>query len=89
MADAIVTTLLDTGVRVDELVRLTWADITLQPRSGRAEIRSGKGSKVRLVPLNTFARDALGAIRPAAAEGALFRWRGTRTRGCRTGETVR
>ena len=35
MADAIVTTLLNTGVRVDELVRLTWADVTLLPRSGK------------------------------------------------------
>ncbi len=34
MADAIVTTLLNTGLHVDELVSLTWADITLQPRLG-------------------------------------------------------
>jgi integrase len=73
MADAIVTTLLNTGLRVDELVSLTWADITLQPRSGSAEIRNGKGAKARVVPLNAFARDALGVIRPAAAEGAVFR----------------
>ena len=45
MADAIVTTLLNTGVRVDELVRLTWADVTLQPRSGKAAIRKGKETK--------------------------------------------
>jgi integrase len=31
MADAIVTTLLNTGVRVDELVRLTWADDASTP----------------------------------------------------------
>src|SRR6266702_1434756 len=36
MADAIVTTLLNTGMRVDELVRLTWADVALQSLSERA-----------------------------------------------------
>ena len=45
MADAIVTTLLNTGVRVDELVRLTWADVTLLPRSGKAAIRKGRATK--------------------------------------------
>ena len=35
MADAIVTTLLNTGLRVDELVSLTWADIAIQPRLGQ------------------------------------------------------
>jgi site-specific recombinase XerD len=73
MADAIVTTLLNTGLRVDELVSLTWADVTLQPRSGRASIRRGKGEKARVVPLNAPVRDALHAVRPAAAEGPVFR----------------
>lgn len=54
-------------------VSLTWAEITLQPRSGTAEIRRGKGAKARVVPLNAFARDALCAIQPGAAEGAVFR----------------
>ena len=52
MADAIVTTLLNTGVRVDELVRLTWPDVMLQPRSGKAFVKKGKGEKARMVPLN-------------------------------------
>jgi integrase/recombinase XerC len=73
MADAIVTTLLNTGLRVDELVSLTWADLVLQPRSGQASVRKGKGHKARLVPLNATVRDALGTIRPAAAEGPVFR----------------
>jgi integrase/recombinase XerC len=75
MADAIVTTLLNTGRRVDELVRLTWEDVALAPRSGRARVR-GKGAKVRTVPLNAAVREALAAIRPAppgAAAGPLFR----------------
>ena len=65
MADAIVTTLLNTGVRVDELVRLTWEDVTVQDRSGTARVR-GKGQKVRLVPLNAAVRQALEEIQPLA-----------------------
>jgi integrase len=75
VADAIVTALLNTGLRVDELVRLTWADVTLRPRSGAARIR-GKGVKVRVVPLNAAVRAALAALRPAppvVAAGAIFR----------------
>jgi integrase/recombinase XerC len=75
MPDAVVTTLLNTGLRVDELVRLTWEDVTLRPRSGAARIR-GKGEKVRVVPLNAVVREALAAVRPAppaGATGAIFR----------------
>lgn len=72
MADAIVTTLLNTGLRVDELVRLTWEDVVLRDRSGLAAIK-GKGAKVRTVPLNAGVREALRAIQPGMAEGAVFR----------------
>jgi site-specific recombinase XerD len=68
MTDAIVTTLLNTGLRVDELVRLTWEDVTMQARSGTAHVR-GKGQKVRTVPLNATVREALGALRPGAPVG--------------------
>jgi len=73
MADAIVTALLNTGLRVDELINLTWTDLVLQPRSGHASIRKGKGEKARLVPLNAAVRDALRAIRPVGAHGPVFR----------------
>jgi site-specific recombinase XerD len=73
MVEVIVTTLLNTGLRVDELVHLAWSDVTLQPRSGHASIKRGKGDKARLVPLNAAVREALGAIRPALAEGPIFR----------------
>jgi site-specific recombinase XerD len=72
MVDAIVTTLLNTGLRVDELVKLTWADVTLAPRSGKAVIRRGKGDKARIVPLNATVRDALVTIRPVATTGPVF-----------------
>ena len=73
MADAIVTTLLNTGLRVDELVSLTWSDLVLQPRSGKAFIKRGKGDKARIVPLNATVREAFSAIRPVVAEGPVFR----------------
>jgi integrase/recombinase XerC len=72
MADAIVTTLLNTGLRVDELVSLRWSDVVLQPRSGKASINRGKGNKARAVPLNAMVRAALDAIRPVVAEGPVF-----------------
>jgi site-specific recombinase XerD len=68
MAEAIVTTLLNTGVRVEELVRLTWEQVCCRERSGRATIK-GKGDKVRLVPLNAVVREALEAIRPDPTRG--------------------
>jgi integrase len=69
----LLTTLLNTGLRVDELSRLTWADVTLLPRSGKAAIRKGKGDKARTVPLNTLVGDALDGARPAIVDGAIFR----------------
>jgi integrase len=73
MADAIVTTLLNTGLRIDELVSLTWSDLVLQPRSGKAFIRKGKGDKARIVPLNATVREAVNAICPPLPEGPVFR----------------
>ncbi len=56
---AIVMTLLHTGVRVGELCALTTEDLILHPRSGKLVIRRGKGMKYREVPLNAPAREAL------------------------------
>jgi integrase/recombinase XerC len=75
MPDAIVTTLLNTGLRVNELVQLRWEDVTVRPRSGLARIR-GKGEKLRSVPLNAAVREVLATIQPrpsSAATGAIFR----------------
>jgi len=76
MADAIVTLLLNTGLRVDELVTLTWQGVHMQPRSGWIDI-VGKGDKHRRLPLNVEARKALLAIRPQPAGddvgSAMFR----------------
>jgi integrase len=72
MTDAIATMLLNTGVRVDELVKLTWSDVVVRPRSGRASIRPSKGDKARVVPLNSPVRDALRVVQPVQAVGPVF-----------------
>jgi len=75
MVDAIVTMLLNTGLRVDELVTLTWQRVHLQPRSGWIDV-VGKGDKHRRLPLNAEARKTLEAIQPTFSEyavGAVFR----------------
>jgi len=75
MAEAIVMLLLNTGLRVDELVTLTWQRIQLQARSGWIDV-VGKGDKRRRLPLNAEARKALEAIQPvpvADIGGAVLR----------------
>lgn len=57
---AIVQVLLQTGIRLSECSNLTFSDITFGERSGLL-IRVGKGNRVRSVPLNAPARDALAA----------------------------
>jgi site-specific recombinase XerD len=56
---AIVQVLLQTGIRLSECSGLTFGDITFGERSGLLLVRAGKGNKVRSVPLNSSAREAL------------------------------
>jgi site-specific recombinase XerD len=75
MADAIVMLLLNTGLRVDELVMLTWQRVQLHARSGWIDV-VGKGDKHRRLPLNVDARKALEAIQPMSVHdvgSAVFR----------------
>jgi site-specific recombinase XerD len=58
---AIVQVLVQTGIRLSECSGLTFGDVTFGERSGLLLIRAGKGNKVRSVPLNASARDALAA----------------------------
>src|SRR5436853_3070735 len=58
---AIVQFLLQTGLRLDECSHLMLSDIEFGERSGRVIVRSGKGNKARIVPLNASARLALAA----------------------------
>ena len=56
---AIVQVLLQTGIRLSECAALTFEDLTFGERSGLLRVRAGKGNKVRSVPLNASAREAL------------------------------
>ena len=56
---AIVQVLLQTGIRLSECSGLTFGDLTFGERSGLLLVRAGKGNKVRSVPLNASAREAL------------------------------
>jgi len=74
MAEAIVMLLLNTGLRVDELVTLTWEGVHLQAHSGWIDV-VGKGDKHRRLPLNAEARNSLEAIQPLPVDhvgGAVF-----------------
>jgi site-specific recombinase XerD len=56
---AIVQVLLQTGLRLSECSGLTFGDLTFGERSGMLLVRAGKGNKVRSVPLNSSAREAI------------------------------
>ena len=58
---AIVLTLLNTGVRVSELVSINRDDLIMVQDEGEVRIRQGKGNKERTLPLNKDARDILAA----------------------------
>jgi site-specific recombinase XerD len=58
---AMLQMLIQTGIRISECAALGWHDIHYGERSGQMLVRSGKGNKVRTVPLNESARTALAA----------------------------
>jgi integrase/recombinase XerC len=54
-------------LRLSEAAALRVADVEIKPRSGSVTVRSGKGNKRRVVPLNADARKAVSewlAVRP-------------------------
>lgn len=59
---AIIIFLLNTGLRVGELVALGPDDLTLGERSGSARVRFSKRDKSRTVPLNSEARKAVASM---------------------------
>lgn len=56
---AMIQLMLNTGIRVSELVNLKYSDVVINERSGYIVIKHGKGSKERKVLLNAKARSAL------------------------------
>lgn len=71
---AILILLLNTGLRVSELVALRLEDIYLSERKGSLVVRLGKGENQRTIPLNDAARKALRAWLEMRGEeaGACF-----------------
>jgi site-specific recombinase XerD len=72
---AIVLTLRHTGIRVSELSSLTLGDVETSERKGSLTVRSGKGGKFRVLPLNADARRAIAAylkVRPTVSADHLF-----------------
>src|ERR671916_2073272 len=72
---AIVLTLRHTGIRVSELSSLMLGGIEISERKGMLTVRSGKGSRFRVLPLNVDARQAITAylkVRPVVSADHLF-----------------
>ena len=56
---ALVSLLLESGLRVGEVGQLSRGDLDMHDRSGRVRVRERKGRKAREVPLNSNTRRAL------------------------------
>jgi site-specific recombinase XerD len=56
---ALITLMLNTGLRVSEISNLTVDDVRISPRKGAVTVRGGKGEKFRAVPLNIDTRKAI------------------------------
>jgi integrase/recombinase XerC len=72
---AIVQTLLGTGLRISELAALELSDLEIRERSGRVQVRAGKGRKARSIPLSNRVRKELSAYlekRESDEESSLF-----------------
>lgn len=72
---AIIELLLQTGIRLSELTRLTVDDIELWDSGGTVRIKANRGNKERLLPLTTEAPQMLNAYltkRPTNDNTALF-----------------
>jgi site-specific recombinase XerD len=72
---AILHMLRHTGLRVGELCALRLSDVVLSERRGTVTVRSGKGNKHRVVPLNNDVRKAIREsldVRPQIADDHLF-----------------
>ncbi|MEA3341335.1 MAG: tyrosine-type recombinase/integrase, partial [Chloroflexota bacterium] len=78
--EALLNLILYTGLRVGEVTALKLGDVTLNERSGRVIVRSGKGRKYREVPLHKEARKASRAyleVREGEGDSFFLGQRGT------------
>jgi len=78
---ALITLMLNIGLRISEVAAMDIEDLTLGERSGSLKVRQGKGGKYRTVPLNSDARKALKDYLNGRTNGPIFlsqRGRGTK-----------
>ena len=83
----ILIVLMNTGLRVSELINLEMTDISMTDRKGELLVRAGKGEKQRVIPLNNTARKSLNAwfdVRPETVLIKVF----TTQRGAATARAV-
>ena len=59
---AIIKLLLNTGLRVNEVVNLKWYDIKVTDKKGVLTVRYSKANRYRSIPLNKDARSALSTL---------------------------
>lgn len=59
---AIIKLLLNTGLRVNEIVNLKWTDVRMTDKKGALTVRYSKANRYRDVPLNKDARNALSTL---------------------------
>jgi len=69
---ALITLMLNTGLRISEVAALDIDDLTLGDRSGSLKVRLGKGGKSRTVPLNSDTRKALRDYLNGRTNGPVF-----------------
>ncbi|WP_366946876.1 tyrosine-type recombinase/integrase [Desulfosporosinus nitroreducens] len=69
---ALITLMLNTGLRISEVAALDIEDLTIGDRSGSLQVRMGKGGKFRTVPLNSDTRKALCAYLNGRTKGPIF-----------------
>jgi site-specific recombinase XerD len=73
--NCILVVLMNTGLRVSELINLEMTDISMTDRKGELLVRAGKGEKQRVIPLNNTARKSLNAwfdVRSEATSRKVF-----------------
>jgi integrase/recombinase XerC len=76
---ALVTLLLETGLRVSEALALAPVDLEINERSGSVTVRRGKGGQSRVVPLTAEARRALSDyLESVKVKNTEPLWRGQR-----------
>ena len=72
---ALITLMLNTGVRVSEVSKLRLDDVEISPRKESVTVGGGKGERFRSVPLNIDTRKAIQAYlseNPLEGDGHLF-----------------